>query len=68
MIPDQMVNLSCKLWPTSVQIKKGHCIRVSIAGADDKNFDRIPKHGKQVYTVFRNGVEGSYIVLPIIEN
>jgi uncharacterized protein len=67
MKPDEVEQVSFKLWPTSVLIKKGHSIRIAIAGADKSTFDRIPKKGTPTYTIQRNSTHFSFITLPVIE-
>ena len=66
MIPGKTEIITFKLWPTSVLIKKGHSIRVAIAGADKSTFDRIPKTGTPTYTIQRNASSSSFISLPIV--
>lgn len=63
-VPEELV---LKMWPTSVLIKKGHSIRVAIACADKSTFDRVPKHGTPVITLFRNQERNSFITLPIVQ-
>jgi predicted acyl esterase len=55
------------LLPTSVLIRKGHRIRVAIAGADKDTFNRYPAEGIPTYTIKRNMTHASYIDIPIIE-
>ena len=66
MIPGEMEEVALKLWPTSVLIKKGHSIRVAIAGADKSTFDRTPKRGTPTYTIHRSRSNNSFITLPIV--
>ena len=66
MTPGKTELITFKLWPTSVLIKKGHSIRIAIAGADKSTFDRIPKTGTPTYTIQRNASSSSFISLPII--
>lgn len=56
-----------KMWPTSVLIKKGHSIRIAIAGADKSIFDKCPKNGKPTYEIMRNEVHPSFVELPVIK-
>ena len=63
-VPEEVV---LKLWPTSVLIKKGHSIRIAIAGADKSTFDRLPKVGKPTLTIYRNKERKSFITLPVIQ-
>lgn len=66
MVPGEVTELTFDLWPTSVLIKKGHSIRVAIAGADVGNFDQYPKgEGDVTLTLERNSIYASKIVLPV---
>jgi putative CocE/NonD family hydrolase len=66
MEKDKIATVDFQLMPTSVMIKKGHSLRIAIGGADKHTFDRVPKRGRPVYTVYR-GVEGvSSIEIPIM--
>jgi len=64
---DQIQEISVKLWPTSLLVKKGHSIRIAISGADKDTFDRVPKEGNPIFTVYRNKQHISFIDLPIIK-
>ncbi|MCP3893442.1 MAG: CocE/NonD family hydrolase, partial [Bacteroides sp.] len=64
LVPGEMAELTFELQPTSVLIKKGHKIRVAIAGADKDNFNRIPVQGTPTITVARNKKCSSFIALP----
>ncbi len=66
MVQGETTSIGFKLWPTSVQIKKGHSIRIAIAGADKSTFDRVPKRGAPVYTIERNSVNASRVILPVV--
>jgi len=59
--------ITFKLWPTSVWIKKGHSIRISIAGADKDIFDRVPEEGTPIYKIHRNKNYVSFIDLPVVK-
>ena len=65
LVPGEMAELTFELQPTSVLIKKGHKIRVAIAGADKDNFNRIPAQGTPTITVARNKKYSSFITLPV---
>ncbi len=56
-----------KLWPTSLLVKKGHSLRIAIAGADKDTFDKIPKKGKPTITIHRDANHFSFVELPVIE-
>jgi putative CocE/NonD family hydrolase len=66
MTPGKVEKITLKMWPTSVLVKKGHSIRVAIAGADKSVFDRTPKYGTPVLTIERNELLNSFITLPIV--
>lgn len=64
---DEIEELTFKLWPTSVLIKKGHSLRIAIAGTDKDTFDRVPAEGQPIYSIYRNQEHISFIELPVIE-
>jgi len=66
LVPGEMTELEFRMWPTSVLFRKGHRIRVAIAGADADTFDRLPAEGTPTITLHR-GRSGSSILLPVIE-
>ncbi len=68
MIKGEVTEVAFKMWPTSVLIKKGHSIRIAIAGADKSIFDKCPKHGKPTYEIMRNISHASFIELPVVVN
>jgi putative CocE/NonD family hydrolase len=68
MEPGKIELIKFKLWPTSLLIKKGHCLRIAIAGADKDTFDKIPKKGKPTVTIYRNTSNHSFVELPVIKN
>lgn len=68
MIPGEISEVAFKLWPTSVLIKKGHSIRIAIAGADKRVFDRTPKHGTPTYEIMRSATQLSFVSLPVVQN
>ena len=64
---DVIEEITFKLWPTSVLIKKGHSVRIAIAGADMDTFDRVPAEGTPVYMIYRSKTYASHIELPIVK-
>jgi putative CocE/NonD family hydrolase len=66
LVPGQIAELKFALQPTSVLIKKGHRLRIAIAGADKDTFARIPGDGTPVIGVARNNRNASWIELPVI--
>jgi putative CocE/NonD family hydrolase len=65
--PGEITEITFGLSPTSVLIRKGHHIRVSIAGHDRDTFVRIPAEAEPVITVERNNIYASRIELPYIQ-
>ena len=66
LVPGQVAELKFGLQPISVLIKKGHRLRIAIAGADKGTFARIPEQGSPTITVARNQRNQSSIELPVI--
>ncbi|MBA3468526.1 MAG: CocE/NonD family hydrolase [Herpetosiphonaceae bacterium] len=60
------VELTIGLQPTSVLIRRGHRIRVALAGADRDTFMRIPAQGTPVWQVGRSTALASCISLPVV--
>ena len=67
LVPGEPAELKFGLLPTSVLIRKGHRLRIAIAGADKDTFARIPEKGTPLITVMRNHNQPSWIELPVIE-
>jgi hypothetical protein len=65
LIPNQTVELVIDLLPTSYLFQRGHCLRISIAGADKDHFE-IPDIPPPLLTIQRNRQHASAIVLPVI--
>ncbi len=62
----ETVALTIGLQPTSVLIRKGHAVRVAIAGADKDTFARIPTQGTPIWEVSHGDALASHIQLPIV--
>jgi putative CocE/NonD family hydrolase len=67
LVPGQVAELKFGLQPVSVLVKKGHRLRVAIAGHDKDTFLRIPAEGTPTIGMQRNGRALSMIELPIIK-
>ena len=62
----EVAELTFDLWPISVLIKKGHAIRIAIAGADKDSFERYPRDGSiPEISIYRNKDYASHIILPV---
>jgi uncharacterized protein len=64
--PEEIMELSFDLLPTSVLIQKGHRLRVAIAGHDADTFARYPAQGNATLTLQRNTLYASHIDLPVM--
>lgn len=67
LVPDEVAELTFGLLPTSLLFRKGHRIRVAIAGHDKDTFARMPPEGTPVITVARNKQHASFIDLPVVQ-
>lgn len=65
LVPGEVAELRFGLLPTSVLVRKGHRLRVAIAGHDRDTFARIPAEGRPTITVQRNRLHASCIDVPI---
>lgn len=63
--PGENTELKIGMHATSVLIKKGHKIRIAVAGHDAANFERIPKNEEPTIEVQRNSILSSYVELPM---
>ena len=57
LVPGQIAELKFGLLPVSVLVKKGHRLRIAIAGHDKGTFARIPAEGSPTIAVHRNRTE-----------
>ena len=65
--PGEVAELRFALQPISVLLKKGHRLRVAIAGHDKDTFIRIPAEGTPTIAMQRNARGLSHIELPVIK-
>jgi uncharacterized protein len=66
LVPGEAAEITLGLWATSVLIRKGHRIRVAIAGADADTFLRYPRDGGvPMLSVQRSAAYPSRIELPM---
>lgn len=66
LIPGEVAEMRFGLLPVSVLVRKGHRLRLAIAGHDKDTFARIPEGGEPNITVQRNAVHSSHIELPVM--
>jgi putative CocE/NonD family hydrolase len=65
--PGEVAELRFALQPISVLVKKGHRLRVAIAGHDKDTFIRIPAEGAPAISMLRNSRGLSRIELPVVK-
>ena len=68
LTPGEVARIRFSLYPTSVLLRKGHRIRVALAGADASLFQRYPPEGTPTWTVYREAQRTSSIELPVRHN
>jgi putative CocE/NonD family hydrolase len=66
LVPGEIAEITFGLHPTSVLIRRGHRIRLGIAGHDKGTFVRYPAEGTPVISVARNKLHASYVDLPVV--
>ena len=64
MKPGEAASIRFSLMPTSVLLRKGHSIRLSLAGADTGLFQTYPASGAAEWTVYRDAERSSFLELP----
>jgi hypothetical protein len=67
MKPGEVAKVEIEMHPTSALFRKGHRIRLAIAGADKDTFARIPENETPRWTIERNRFRASELELPLIE-
>jgi len=65
LVPGEVSEIPITMYPISVLIKKGHCLRMAIAGHDAALKDRYPHKGIPQLKVHRNDKFPSHISLPM---
>ena len=65
MKPGEVATIRFSLFPTSVLLRKGHSIRIALAGADASLFQRYPGTGTPTWTVYRETGQSSFLELPV---
>lgn len=65
LTPGEVARNRLSLYPTSVLLRKGHRIRVALAGADASAFQRYPPHGTSAWRVYREAQRVSFVELPL---
>lgn len=63
--PGKAEEIRFSLYPTSVLLRKGHRIRLALAGADASLFQRYPAQGTPTWTLYREAQRASFLELPV---
>lgn len=66
LVPGEVAEIRFGLLPVSALVRKGHRLRVAIAGHDRDTFGRIPAEGVPTVTVRRSPDHPSHIALPVL--
>jgi uncharacterized protein len=65
LVPGEPAEVKIGMWPTSILLRKGHQIRIALAGVDAGTFRRYPPVSDVTWTVFRQSSLASYVDLPM---
>jgi putative CocE/NonD family hydrolase len=65
LVPGEPAELKIGMWPTSILLRKGHQIRIALAGGNAGTFRRYPPEGDVTWAVFRQSTLASYVELPM---
>ena len=65
MIAGEVAMIRFAMLPTSLLLRKGHAIRIALAGADANLFQRYPATGISTWTVYRETVRSSFLELSV---
>jgi putative CocE/NonD family hydrolase len=66
LVPGETAEIAITLLPVSTVFKKGHSLRLAVAGHDDSLKDRYPRQGTPVLTVERSSTHPSHVLLPVM--
>lgn len=66
LAPGEVTEIVFDLLPTSYLFKKGHSVRVAIAGADKDHFPLMQQDPPPTLRFFRNGTYSSSVELPVV--
>jgi uncharacterized protein len=64
--PGSPAELRFGLLPLSALVRRGHRLRVSIAGHDQDSFARVPAQGVPVVTLLRDPSHPSFVDIPVV--
>jgi uncharacterized protein len=67
LAPGEPATIRFSLYTTSVLLRKGHRIRLGLAGADAGVYRRYPAEGTPTWKVYREAERASFLELPVRE-
>jgi putative CocE/NonD family hydrolase len=67
LVPGQVTHVEMGMLPVSALVRKGHALRIALAGHDEDTFVRVPETGIPELQLHRNSTHASYIDLPVVE-
>jgi hypothetical protein len=65
LVPGELAGMTFGLFPVSYLFRKGHSIRLSIAGADKDNFVLLPQGEPPTVAVHYGGGHASFLTIPL---
>jgi putative CocE/NonD family hydrolase len=63
--PGEPATIRFSLFPTSIVLRRGHRLRLALAGADASLFERYPAAGPVAWTIHRERDRASFLELPV---
>lgn len=65
LIPGEITEIQIGLTPISIEVPKGHRLRIALGGADQSIFPRHPQNEVPIWTIHRNATALSHIIVPL---
>lgn len=66
LVPGEVTEIGITLLPISAVLRKGHSVRIAVAGHDMAMKDRCPKEGVPEIVIERNAEYPSRVILPVM--
>ncbi len=65
LVPGERFEVDIALFPVAARIRRGHAIRIAIAGADAGTFRRYSEGKPDTFTILHGGDSASAVILPL---
>ncbi len=65
VVPGETFEISIPMFPVAARIRRGHAIRIAIAGVDAGTFRRYSEGKPDAFTILRGGDSASGVTLPL---